>query len=58
MIKQQLVDRIERKYNPENDVPEGVQVTWVDMYLLKIIKAQSEKIEKLEKEIVKLKAWP
>lgn len=51
MIKQSLINRIENRYNPNHDVPEGVQVTWVDACLLEIIKAQQEQIEKLQKQV-------
>lgn len=54
MINQHLIDRIEREYSPEFDVPLEPQVTWVDACLLEIIKDQQAQIEKLEQRLERM----
>ena len=36
------LDQLEREYDPQNDVPQGVQVTWADYALLLAVKDLQE----------------
>jgi hypothetical protein len=56
MVNQHLIDRIERQYNPEFDVPLKPVVTWVDATLLEIIKDQQAQIDKLQRQIDEMNA--
>lgn len=49
--KQYLIDRIEEKYDPDFDIPAKPQVTWVDAYLLDLVKDLYEKVERLERQL-------
>jgi hypothetical protein len=43
--------RIERRYNPENDlIPNAPRVTYTDHVLIEVIKELLERVEKLENE--------
>lgn len=37
-ITETNLNDIEKRYNPEHDIPDGVQVTWADYYLLEAVK--------------------
>lgn len=41
---------IERQYNPGHDMPEGIQVSWVEYALMQSIEKLYEKVEYLEAE--------
>lgn len=53
ITKMKLAD-IDESYNPENDVPKGIQVTWVDYSLLRALREAFERIEQLEQQIDRL----
>jgi hypothetical protein len=52
------LDEIERRYNPEFDIPQGEQppVTWAEMYLAEALKIAIKEIEELRQEIESIKA--
>jgi hypothetical protein len=43
-----LTEQIEARYNPEHDVPQGVQVSWADIKLLEITKILQARIVSLQ----------
>ena len=45
-------DKIERRYNPEWDIPQGAcpEVSWVDYELLQMVLELEERVSALEKE--------
>ena len=45
-----LIRNIEEQYNPDHDMPEGVQVTWVDHYLLQMIQDLQADVKELKAE--------
>lgn len=53
---QNLIRNIEVSYNPDKDLPEGVQVTWVDMNLLQVAKLLLDEVNELKIENGKLAA--
>ena len=42
------IDRIQREYNPEYDIPPGPPVTWAEMDLADAVTELAAKIEELE----------
>lgn len=42
------LQEIERRYDPEHDIPEGPSVSWAEWYLLQAVQELAEKVEKLE----------
>lgn len=43
--------RVERRYNPENDlIPNAPSVTYTDHVLIEVVKELLERIEKMENE--------
>jgi hypothetical protein len=50
------IEEIERRYNPEQDMPDDpVQVTWVDYYLLEMVKDLMAKVTELKQELEQIK---
>lgn len=52
-MKDYRINKIEAAYNPEMDMPQGLQpqVTWVDMALLELVKELDTKVERLENKL-------
>lgn len=48
--------RIETRYNPEFDVPDGPQVTYTDYQLLEVCRALVNEVERLNRKITDFEA--
>lgn len=54
---QQRIEHIQRRYNPENDLGPGPDVTWADRELLAIIEQQQAEIAGLQAQIDSLRSF-
>jgi hypothetical protein len=53
----ELIEKVERRYNPEYDIPSGPIVTITDMQLLECIKLLQRRIDALEQQEQTDHAW-
>ncbi|MBD1871911.1 hypothetical protein H6F75_00305 [Nodosilinea sp. FACHB-131] len=44
-------ERLENKYNPEHDIPDGVVVSWADYELVQICREQELQISQLKVQV-------
>lgn len=49
--------QIEARYNPDHDMPDGIQVSWVEYALLKAVEELEDRVIELEKRIQQLSEW-